>query len=222
MSNYKLKWIEKLNAFASIIAILGGLAGFYKLFSTNKDLQKQITNLTTISQESVKQTKIMYNELNEFKKQNKILVEQLVVSKTKLENDSRPDFIFELDNYPRFAVINDTVCKVEHYLINKGGACYLNDIIYNKNNSCRMEISKTFIPSQSKVKFNISFPTKGTFYLDIYIVFKDIEDIYYKQRFHSNKVSVESLQESDNIFEKVKITSDKPIKIKTYFKKQIN
>ncbi len=39
MGEDKIKWTDKIQAIAAIIAIFGGLAGFYKLFATDKEIQ---------------------------------------------------------------------------------------------------------------------------------------------------------------------------------------
>ena len=41
-------WAELIKTFAAVFAIAGGIAGFYKLFQNDKDVQNQISSLQTI------------------------------------------------------------------------------------------------------------------------------------------------------------------------------
>jgi len=214
MEKNGIKWTDKIQAFASIIAILGGLAGFYKLFSTDKEMQKQIDNLAIITKEFTAQTIIMREELENSRLRNNLTVEQLSIDKDKWIKQNRPDFEFDLGKWDNWTG-NADFTKIEGFsLINKGGAAHLINVIENKNNTCKMLIPKMYIPKQGKLKFNLSFSNNKDFYIDVNLIYKDIEGILYSQRFKSDRISNEFLKTSEELnLDNLNITSYKPIKI---------
>lgn len=214
MGKNSLKWTDKVQAIASIIAILGGLAGFYKLFSTDKEMQKQIHNLTIIAKEFSDQTTIMREELDNSRMRNNLLVEQLSIDKDKWTKQNRPDFAFDLGKWDSWTG-NIDITTIEGFsLINKGGAAHLINLTENKNNTCKLIVPKTYIPSQGRLRFNLSFSDKKDIYLDINLIYKDFEGTLYSQRFKSDKISNEMLRNRENQnLDYLNITSFKPTKI---------
>jgi hypothetical protein len=214
MGKNKITWTNKVQAIASIIAILGGLAGFYKLFSTDKEMQKQIDNLTIIAKEFSDQTAIMREELDNSRMRNNLLVEQLSIDKDKWTKQNRPDFAFDLEKWDSWTGDGDFTTIEGFSLTNKGGSAHLINVTENLNNTCKLIVPRTYVPSQGRLKFNLSFSDKKDIFLDINLIYKDFEGILYSQRFKSDKISNEMLRDrqSQNL-DYLSITSYKPIKI---------
>lgn len=194
----KIKWTEKLQTLAAIIAILGGIAGFYTLFSKDKVMQRQINNLATIAKEITKQTQILREELE--------------IDKDKWIKQIRPDFSLDLNTWHDWTGSKDTTTINGFTIINSGGAALLLGIKKNKNNTCLINVQKTFVPKQGKAKLDIKFSQKQKIILDFNLIYIDMEGTKYEQRFISNSFTYDDLS-STELNDLFNLISEKPTKI---------
>jgi len=185
MKKNQIKWTDKVQAFAAIIAILGGIAGFIKLFSTDTEIQKQIDNLSTIANQSIMQTNIFQEQLNILSERNRILVEQLEIDKEKWTKQIRPEFTIKFEEFSGGNIGEDISTYHDIPLINTGSAAFILRIEENKNNKSKIKFQPSFIPKQGSILIDISFPNDNEV-IDIYLYYKDIDGNIYKQRFSGN------------------------------------
>lgn len=214
MNRKAIKWTEKIQAFAAIIAILGGFAGFYKLFSTDKEMQRQIENLAKIANDISEQTNIMRAELKNSTMRNNLIIEQLAIDKEKWIIQNKPDFSIDLSRWDEWSGENDSTSIEGFSLINKGGSAYLLDLSYNKDNTCVISVPKTYIANQGKTRFKLTFSIQKEFCIDINLIYQDIAGNMYSQRLNSDKFDSNDFANRElGSFDFLNIKSGNPIKI---------
>ena len=181
MAKTKINWTDKVQAIAAVIAILGGIAGFIKLFSTDHELQKQIDNLSIIANQSVIQTTIFQEQLNLLSERNRILIEQLDIDKDKWTKQIRPEFSIQLEKFSGGEIGESKSTYHDVPLINNGAAAFILRTEENDKNQCKIKIQPTFIPKQGSVLIDITFPNDNGYLdpgetADIIILFKNISN----------------------------------------------
>lgn len=209
MPKDKIKWTDKVQATASIIAILAALVGFYKLFTADKNLQKQIDDLSQLANQSIIQSQIMREELEISRTRNTMLLEQLGIDQAKWEKQISPDFSMDFSSINGWGSAYDSTRIEGVSLINNGGSCHITKLVINKSNNCKLTFPLSHIPSQSKVKFNMSFSEKSDIMLDVNLVFVDSKGTTYSQRFRSEKTPIDKFKNQD--FLNIKISE--PVKL---------
>lgn len=213
-SKNKIKWTEIAQAFAAIIAILGGIAGFYKLFSTDSEMQEQLEKLTVMANETSAQTKIMSQELLISRSRIDLQMDQLAIEKEKWKKQNSPDFAIDLGNYDFWYELDDSI-KIGFSLNNIGGSAQIIDVTENKENTCKLQVPNSYVPSQGVVRFNLYIPKKMEVYLDFNLIYKDNGGIIYTQRFKSDRISYKKFKARDDEgLDVLNIESEKPVKYK--------
>ena len=98
-----IKWTDKIQAIAALIAICGGIAGFVTLFTADKETQQQINSLTQIAYEFSNHTEIMREELKILRNRNQILLENLDIDKNKWISLNKPDIELNLNKWKEWS-----------------------------------------------------------------------------------------------------------------------
>lgn len=213
MGKSKTKWTDIVQAIASIVAIIAAIIGFYTLYSDDIDMQKQIDNLTTLAKESSEQSRIMREELEISRTRNTILIKQIGLDQEKWIKQNRPDLVLDLTHFENSTEFEETIKYEGLSMINNGGALILEGVEENKGNNCKISIPNTFIPNQGRAKFEVSIPKNSEIFMDINILFRDIDGNKYFQRFISNRIKSDNLTLSD-ITPLILMKSEKPERIK--------
>lgn len=73
-------WIQALGA---LIAVIAGIYAFFKLFTRDKDKEKQIQSLTEIAKQSAMQTQQLFSQAGHMEESNRLFREQIEVLKER-------------------------------------------------------------------------------------------------------------------------------------------
>ena len=90
--------------------------------------------------------------------------------------------------------------------------------IYNNNNNCEIKVPSAFVPKNVTIDFTLIYKAKDSVKIDLYLIFKDIEANFYRQRFKSDKVASELFHRHDgmDVFKIFNIVSENPELINNY------
>lgn len=109
----EFKWTELVQTIAASVAILGGIAGFYKLFENDQALQAQIQSLQTLAEQSI----IQNAALNE---QIRLSNLSIALDSAKRSQEIAPIILIEREMIS-FGETGITKCKLYAILKNTGG-----------------------------------------------------------------------------------------------------
>lgn len=187
-------WIRTI---AECIAIIGGIAGFIKLFSNDVDIQNQIIELKIISRQAIEQTK-------EFKKQSELLqlkynLDSVTQKKQEKnwETSILPSLTLSVTSFDIRTISFSTK------LITTGGTAKIIKVTPFKDNTFKLNIPYTTIANNSPIDLELEKGETNEAKLHFLIVFEDMEGNKYNQIFNT-------LNTNDELI----ITTTKPEKTK--------
>ena len=181
-------WIQ---AIAAAISIPAAIFGFYSFFQSDRDLQKQITNLKIIAEQSQTQTKYMETQIDLLTKEQQLQKEQFGKNTSRRKFDLAPRLSFKFEQYNGITFFAK--------LINNGKTAIVKQVIQNKGGNINLDSEIKQIGEGKDIDVFFKVTNEEHSVLDITIVYEDIEGHIYKRRiyvegrkklFESNKVMI--------------------------------
>jgi hypothetical protein len=183
MSNHLWESIRKwISTIAEVVAIIGAIAAFIKLFSDNVEMREQLKQTTIIAVAAD-------STVREMREQTKIMADQTELNRKRI-NKEELRYIESLK--PRFMVERMQLTQgsgLGASLFNIGNQAEVFKIDIGNKNNCTVEINPTLVKENSYLGFSIQSPEKEVPILDVIIFMQDIEGTIYKQRFYTDKDS---------------------------------
>lgn len=97
-SKNRTKLTDWIQAIAAAISIPAAIFAFYTFFQNDKDIQRQIASLDTISRQSIKQTEILTKQVELLREEQDFLKQQNDLSLSQRNTEIEPKLIIEFDN----------------------------------------------------------------------------------------------------------------------------
>jgi hypothetical protein len=167
----KPKITDWIQAIAAAISIPAAIFGFFTFFQKDVNLQRQISNLDTISRQSIIQTEILTKQIEILKEEQVFLKEQNDLSNSHRKTEIEPKLIIEFDNQ------NGEIITAN--LINNGKIAKIIKIVENDPNDFIIDFPFQYIGDgkEKQIFFkykNASERSENTI-LNFTIIYEDID-----------------------------------------------
>jgi hypothetical protein len=178
-SKNRTKLTDWIQAIAAAISIPAAIFAFYTFFQNDKDIQRQIASLDTISRQSIKQTEILTKQVELLREEQDFLKQQNDLSLSQRQTEIEPKLIIEFDNYNGDLVYAN--------LINNGKIAKILKIVENTPNDFIIDIPFQYIGEgkEKQIFFqykNASERNENTL-LNFTLIYEDIDKKIMKKDF---------------------------------------
>lgn len=179
----KTKITDWIQALAALISIPAAIFAFFTFFQKDKDLQRQIANLDTISRQSIIQTKILADQVKILNEERDFQIKQNDLSLSHRKTEIEPKLIIEFDNY------NGDIISAN--LINNGKSAKIIQIKEKKNNGFLIDIPFQYIGEgkEKQIYFRFKNPdVQENTVLDFTLIYEDIDKKILSKDFHFSDI----------------------------------
>lgn len=178
-SKNRTKPTDWIQAIAAAISIPAAIFAFYTFFQNDKDIQRQIASLDTISRQSIKQTEILTKQVELLRDEQDFLKQQNELSLSQRQTEIEPKLIIEFDDYNGDLVYAN--------LINNGKIAKILKIVENTPNDFKIEIPFQYIGEGKEKQIIFQYKNanerKENSHLNFTLIYEDIDKKIQKKDF---------------------------------------